>query len=258
MIGDRPVEGKVPLSVAIITKNEEEMLPSCLKSVSFADEIVVVDSGSTDRTIEVAKEYGCRVFVEQWKGFGLQKLSAIEKCTHDWILVLDADERIPDETRAEVTRVIEEPKAQAYSFPRKNHFRGKLIRHGTWGADEVVRLFRKGGATISGRLVHEAIEADSTAKIAAPIYHYPDTSASGVRRKMDAYSSAGAEQLFSEGKRSSICKAVSSGLAAFLKCYFLKLGMLDGKAGFIIAVNDGIYAYYKYSRLLELQERAQG
>jgi glycosyltransferase involved in cell wall biosynthesis len=239
MIGDRPVEGKVPLSVAIITKNEEEMLPSCLKSVSFADEIVVVDSGSTDRTIEVAKEYGCRVFVEQWKGFGLQKLSAIEKCTHDWILVLDADERIPDETRAEVTRVIEEPKAQAYSFPRK-------------------RLFRKGGATISGRLVHEAIEADSTAKIAAPIYHYPDTSASGVRRKMDAYSSAGAEQLFSEGKRSSICKAVSSGLAAFLKCYFLKLGMLDGKAGFIIAVNDGIYAYYKYSRLLELQERAQG
>jgi glycosyltransferase involved in cell wall biosynthesis len=251
------VESKLPLSVAIITKDEERTLPDCLKSVSFADEIVVVDSGSTDSTTEVAREYGCRVFVEQWKGFGLQKRSAIEKCTHDWILVLDADETIPDEARVEIEKAIKEPKANAYSFPRKNYFRGKLMRHGTWGSDEVVRLFRKGGATISGRLVHEAIEAESTAKIAAPIYHYPDTSANGVRRKMDVYSSAGAEQLFSEGKRSSIFKAVSSGLAAFLKCYFLKLGVLDGKAGFIIAVNDGIYAYYKYSRLLELQERVQ-
>ncbi len=245
---------KVALSVAIITKDEEENLSECLKSVSFAGEVVVVDSGSDDRTVEIAEEYGCRVFVEQWKGFGLQKQSAIEKCVHDWVLVLDADERIPDETRGEIVRAIKEPKADAYSFPRKNHFRGKWIRHGTWGADEVIRLFRKGEARMSGRLVHETIETESAARIMAPILHYPDLSVKGTVKKIDAYSSAGAEQLLSEGKRSSVLKAFSRGLAAFLKCYLLKRGMLDGKEGFIIASYNAIYTYYKYLRLLEIQD----
>ena len=258
MTGNKPAKGKVPLSVAVITKNEEEALPDCLRSVSFADDVVMVDSGSTDRTVERAKEHGCRVFVEEWKGYGPQKQSAIEKCTHDWILVLDADERIPDETRSEIVRAIEGPKADAYSFPRKNHFCGKWIRHGTWGSDEVTRLFRKGAARMSGRLVHETIEAGSAAKIMVPIFHYPDLSVKGMAKKIDAYSSTSAEQLLSEGKRSSVLKAFSRGLAAFLKCYFLKRGMLDGKEGFIIASYNAIYTYYKYLRLLEIQDVRRG
>jgi hypothetical protein len=258
MIGSKRGEGNVPLSVAIITKNEEEMLPGCLESVSFADDVVVVDSESTDRTVEIARNLGCRVFVEQWKGFGLQKQSAIEKCLHDWILVLDADERIPDETRAEIVRAIEEPKAQAYSFPRRNHFRGKLIRHGTWGTDEVTRLFRKGEARMSGRLVHETIEAGNAVRLKAPILHYPDCSVEGIIKKIDAYSSAGSRQIFSEGKRSSVFRAFSSSLAAFLKCYFLKLGALDGKEGFMIASYTAIYTYCKYLRLMELQQDVKG
>ncbi len=254
MIRNKTDGGKAPLSVAIITKNEEEKLPGCLESVSFADDIVVLDSESTDRTVEIARNNGCRVFVEQWKGFGLQKQSAIEKCLHDWILVLDADERIPEETRAEIVRAIEEPKARAYSFPRKNHFRGKLIRHGTWGTDAVTRLFRKGEAHMSRHLVHETIEVVNAVRLKMPILHYPDCSVEGIIGKIDAYSSAGARQIFSEGKKSSVFRAFLSGLAAFLRCYFLKLGALDGKEGLIIASNTAIYAYYKYLRLFELQQ----
>lgn len=246
--------GGVPLSVAIITKDEEDALPQCLRSVSFADDIVVVDSGSTDRTVEIAREHGCRVFEEQWKGFGLQKQSAIEKCANEWVLVLDADERIPDETRDEIVKAIGEPRADAYSFSRKNYFRGRLMRYGTWGDDEVVRLFRKSNAKMTGRLVHEAVEAKNTASLPSPILHYPDYSVKGTFKKINVYSSAGAEQLFLQGKRSSVFKAVSRGGAAFMKYYFLRFGLLDGKAGFMIAFNNAVLAYYKYLRLLELQE----
>ncbi|MCL0061728.1 glycosyltransferase family 2 protein [Thermodesulfovibrionales bacterium] len=115
---------KLTLSVAIITKNEEERLPDCLRSVSFADDIVVVDSKSTDKTVEIAKEFGCRVFVEDWKGYGPQKNSAIDKCKHDWVLVVDADESIPEEAKSEIVRIVNATSnsADAYSFPRKKTF----------------------------------------------------------------------------------------------------------------------------------------
>ncbi|MCL0071477.1 glycosyltransferase family 2 protein [Thermodesulfovibrionales bacterium] len=140
---------KVPLSIAVITKNEEERLPDCLRSVSFADEIVVVDSKSTDKTVEIAKEFGCRVFVEDWKGYSSQKNSAIDKCKHDWVLVIDADESIPEETKNEIVRIINATanSADAYSFPRKNFFHGKWIRHSGWWPDRVVRLFKMRSCT---------------------------------------------------------------------------------------------------------------
>ncbi|MCL0086518.1 glycosyltransferase family 2 protein [Thermodesulfovibrionales bacterium] len=118
---------KLTLSVAIITKNEEERLPDCLRSVSFADDIVVVDSKSTDKTVEIAKEFGCRVFVEDWKGCGPQKNSAIDKCKHDWVLVVDADESIPEEAKSEIVRIVNATSnsADTYSFPRKNFLYGK-------------------------------------------------------------------------------------------------------------------------------------
>jgi len=117
------------LSVAIITKNEEDRLSACLKSVSFADDIVVVDSGSTDRTVKIAKEMGCRVFIEEWKGYGPQKQSALQKCKNEWVLIIDADERIPEETKEKIMEIVKNPLADAYSFPLKNFFHKKWIKH---------------------------------------------------------------------------------------------------------------------------------
>lgn len=138
------MDRKAQLSVAIITKNEEKRLPDCLKSVSFANDIVVVDSGSTDRTVEITKEFGCRVFVEEWKGYGPQKNSAVKKCKYEWVLIVDADERIPEETGHEIMKILSSSdSADAYSFPRKNFFHNKWIRHCGWWPDRVIRLFKK-------------------------------------------------------------------------------------------------------------------
>ncbi|MDP2753539.1 MAG: glycosyltransferase family 2 protein, partial [Nitrospirota bacterium] len=134
---------KIPLSVAVITKNEEKQLPDCLKSVAFADDIVVVDSGSTDRTVEIAKEFGCRVFIEDWKGYGPQKNSAIEKCKYDWIFLLDADERVASELKELIIMVTEKPDADAYSTKRKNYLHGKWLKHSGYWPDRQIRLVNK-------------------------------------------------------------------------------------------------------------------
>src|SRR3990172_9092730 len=134
---------KAPISVAVITKNEEARLPDCLRSVSFAPDIVVLDSGSTDGTVEIARGFGARVFVEDWKGFGPQKQSAVSKCNNEWVLLVDADEIIPPMTRDEIVEVLKKPSADAYSFPRKNFFHGRWIKHAGWWPDRVVRLVCK-------------------------------------------------------------------------------------------------------------------
>ena len=136
---------KIPLSVAIITKNEEENIRACLQSVAFARQIVIVDSGSTDATLKIAAEFGCEIYNEAWRGFGPQKQSAIEKCRQPWILVLDADERIPPETADVIKKIVTDSnvKEAGFSFPRKNYFQGRWIKHAGWWPDRIVRLFRK-------------------------------------------------------------------------------------------------------------------
>ena len=135
---------KVPLAVAIITKNEEENIRSCLQSVSFAGQIVVIDSGSTDATLSIAAEFGCEIYSEAWRGFGPQKQSAIEKCRQPWILVLDADERIPPDTADIIKKIVTDSnvKEAGFSFPRKNYFQGRWIKHAGWWPDRIIRLFR--------------------------------------------------------------------------------------------------------------------
>ena len=136
---------KIPLSVAIITKNEEDNLLPCLQSISFAGQIVLVDSGSTDKTLEIAAKLGCEIYSEEWRGFGPQKQSALEKCRLPWILVLDADERIPPQTAEIINRIVNDPQTleAGFSFPRKNYFQGRWIKHAGWWPDRIVRLFRK-------------------------------------------------------------------------------------------------------------------
>ena len=251
---DRMNNGKVMLSVAIITKNEEEMLAGCLESVSFADDIVVVDSESTDRTETIAREFNCRVFVEPWKGFGPQKMSAVEKCRHNWVLTLDAYERVPEETRDQIITVINRTSdADAYSLPIKAYFNGKWIRHCGWWPDEKVKLFKKDTCTVSNRAVHEGVEVRGIKKkLSAPLVHYPTSQIRKVMAKMNLYSSLGAEELLKAGKKATFSKAIFHAIASFTKSYILKLGIFDGGEGFFISLTGSVTTFYKYVKLIEL------
>jgi len=247
-------DNKILLSVAIITKNEEYRLPDCLKSVSFADDIVVVDSGSTDKTVEIAKEFGCRVFVEDWKGDGPQKNSAVKKCRHEWVLIVDADERIPGETAREIRQIISGPKsADAYSFPRRNYFHGRWIRYCGWWPDRIVRLIRKSNGCFHA-ITHGRWETDGVLKkIDVPIDHYSFTGYSNMLTILEARSTDMAKELLDAGKKANILTPFLHGITMFLKVYILKLGFLNGFDGFIIAITKAGGSFFKYAKLLELQ-----
>jgi glycosyltransferase involved in cell wall biosynthesis len=246
------------LSVAIITKDEESCILRCLKSVSFADEIVVVDSGSTDNTVRIAEDFGCRVFVEEWKGFGPQKQIALEHCTGQWVMIVDADEMVGAELEEEIVNAIADERFDGYYIPRRNYFNGKWIRHSGWWPDYTIRLFRRVKGRLDGRTVHESVIVEGKlGKMRSPLVHYPHSGIEDVLRKINDYSSANAEQLFLEGKSSSSLKAILRGLAAFGKSYFLKLGVLDGKEGLVIASSGAVNTFYKYIKLQELHERAE-
>jgi hypothetical protein len=247
---------KVPLSVAIIVKNEAENLPRCLESVVFADQIVVVDSGSTDETVRIARGAGCDVFLEPWRGgFGAQKQYAIEQCKHLWVLVLDADERIPRETAVAIRDIVANRSmaAAGYSFPRKNFFQGRWIRHAGWWPDRIVRLFQKKLARMSQTTVHESVEVSGTLEnLDVPIEHITESDLGRILLKIDKYSTLGAQEAFAAGKRSSVPAAFLRSCATFFLDYILRLGVLDGPQGLTLAVTDSINKFCKYAKLTEL------
>ena len=245
---------RIPLSVAIITRNEASNLPGCIGSVRFADQIVVVDSESTDDTVRIASELGCEVHSESWKGFGLQKQSAVDKCRHPWVLVLDADERIPRETAEVIAKIVsrEAGDIAGYRFPRKNFFQGRWIRH-LWGNDRIVRLFRKDRGRMSPAMVHESVEVEGPVKdLSAPIEHFTGGSLSDMLGKIDHYSTLGAREAFREGRRASVWSAMLRACAAFLQSYIAKRGFLDGYQGLILSVTEFVNKFFKYAKLDEL------
>jgi len=249
---------KLTLSVAIITKNEEDSLPDCLASVSFADEVVVVDSGSTDRTVEIARGFGAVVYDEPWQGFGRQKQLAIDRCRHDWVLVLDADERVTAEARLEIGKVLAIGSCVAYNFPRKNYFCGRWLKHAGWWPDRVVRLFRKDSARMSERSVHESLEVHGPIGfLRHPLIHYANKGLEQTLSKVNHYSSAGADELFVQEKTASVAKALLRAAWAFFHGYILRGGFLDGGEGFIMAVSDFMNVFFKYAKLRELQKQKE-
>ncbi|MBU0480478.1 MAG: glycosyltransferase family 2 protein [Proteobacteria bacterium] len=249
----------LPVSVAIITLNEEERLADCLQSVGFASEVVIVDSGSTDRTQEIAVEHGACFYSVPWQGFGIQKQTAIDYCSSEWILVLDADERVSREAYDEIIDVLGSSEScAAYSLPRKNYFCGRWLKHAGWWPDRVVRLFRKGRAHMSSRLVHEALVVDGeTGELTQPLIHFANRSLRQTLDKVNAYSSAGAEELFRKGVSSSVPKAFGRALWAFVANYFLNKGFLDGGEGFIMAISDCMNVFFKYAKLRELHRQSK-
>jgi glycosyltransferase involved in cell wall biosynthesis len=246
------------ISVAIIAYNEEERLPECLASLSFADEIIVVDSNSSDRTVEIASRFGAQVFSNEWSGFGRQKQIAINRCSNTWVLVLDADERIPSETAREIEDVLKKKNSpcKAYSLPRKNFFLGRWIKHAGWWPDRVVRLVDKDHCAMNNNLVHESIEVQGeTGELAHPIVHYATRNLAHTMEKMNRYSSAGAEEAFAQGEgKSSYGKAFSRGAWAFFYNYVIRLGFLDMGPGLVIAVSDAVNKFFKYAKLVEMQK----
>jgi len=246
---------RVPLSVAIITKNEAENIQGCLQSVTFAAQIVVVDSGSDDATLTLAEAFGCDIYRESWYGFGPQKQLAIDKCVQPWVLVLDADERIPPETADVIRKIVTDEHIQAagFSFPRKNFFQGRWIRHAGWWPDPVVRLFRRKSGRMTTATVHEAVAVQGQVdQLDVPIEHFTESSLSKILQKIDKYSTLGAQESFAAGKRSSPFSAFFRSFFTFIQDYILRLGFMDGRQGLTLAVTDSVNKYFKYAKLSEL------
>lgn len=240
------------LSVAVITFNEEGQLAQCLRSVAWADEIVVVDRGSSDRTRAIAGEFGAVVIeTADWPGFGAQKNRALDACRGDWILALDADERVDGALRAEIEQVLAWPRFDVYEMPRRSAYCGRFMRHGGWWPDRVARLFRRGAARYSEARVHERLLTDRPiGRLRAPLTHYSFRSMEQVLDKVNRYSTEGALMLAARGRRPGLASAVAHGLAAFVRTYFLKLGFLDGRHGFLLAVSNAEGSYYRYVKAM--------
>jgi glycosyltransferase involved in cell wall biosynthesis len=246
------------ISVAIITFNEEDRLPACLAMLGFADEVVVVDSGSSDRTAEIATKSGAKVFNKVWQGFGAQKQFAIDQCGSEWVLIVDADERLPPETAAEIEKIVHSSSNTAYSLPRKNYFLGRWIRHAGWWPDRTVRLFKRGTAHMPPKLVHESlVVTGSVGELVNPIIHYPFRNLAHMMKKMDTYSSAGAAELYQSGKKSSYGKAFFRAAWAFFYNYLIRRGILDGGPGLVIAVSDAVNKFFKYVKLKAMHNSDQ-
>lgn len=238
------------LSVIIITKNETLNIRECLESVKWADEIIVVDSGSSDNTVAICREFTPHVYVHDWPGFGAQKNRALDYATRDWVLSLDADERITPELRVEIEQAMLDGVQAGYCIPRLSQFCGKFIHYSGWYPDFVLRLFKRDVARFSDSLVHEKVlMKGNTAKLKNPILHYSYFTVEDVERKVEHYSAAAAQQMKQSGKRSNLLSASISGGWAFVRTYILRLGMLDGSAGWHIACMNARTTYLKYRKL---------
>ncbi len=244
------------LSVIIITKNEAAHIGPCLESVSWADEIIVLDSGSIDDTVAICRHYTDKVFVTDWPGFGIQKQRALDKAKGDWVLSIDADEIVSAELKAEIEQAIQQQKNQGYKIPRLSSYCGRQIRHGGWWPDDVLRLFRRECGQFTDSIVHEIVRVQGpVGRLQTPLLHDAFVNLDEVLHKVNSYSTLGAQMLHQRGVRSSLGKAILKALWTFIRTYWLKAAILDGKQGLMLSISNAEGTYYKYLKLLELQNR---
>jgi glycosyltransferase involved in cell wall biosynthesis len=245
---------KPSLSIIIITKNNAETIETCLQSVTFADEIIVLDSGSTDNTRDICKQYTTHVYETDWPGFGPQKNRALAKATGDWVFSIDSDEWIGDELKNEILTTIAENNGHVFSVPRRNRYFGHWIRYGDVGHDRVIRLFKRGAGEFSNDIVHEkVISKHPIQKLHSFLFHDSYRSIDEVLSRMNRYTTLSAQTRNQKGKTTSIAKALFSGWWAFTRSYFFRAGFLDGKAGLIIAISSAESSFYRHVKLIELK-----
>ena len=247
------------ISAVVIALDEGKNIVACLESLRWADEIVVVDSGSSDGTQEIARRYTDKVFDVPWKGFGPQKQAAVELASHDVVLNVDCDERVTAELAEEIGAILSGPgMAAAYTVPRRTFLGGKEIRHCGWYPDRTTRLFDRTRARFSADLVHERVEVSGdTAPLKGHLLHYSFSGIGDMIPKINLYSDLSARQKFERGRRCGIADLLLRPAFAFLKTYVLRLGFLDGVEGVVISATTSWLAFAKYAKLRELS-RAPG
>ena len=242
---------RAPLSAVAITLNAALQLEECLRSVSFCDEIVVVDSGSTDGTVELAQRLGAKVIHSQWRGFGGQKQFAIEQASHDWVLCIDADERVSGRLREAIAEALVAPTFMAYRFPRCNRFMGRYLRHGEGYPDWSLRLFHRGHARWSTDAVHEKVVTNAeVGELAGDLLHDTAESLDGYLAKQNRYTTLAAKEAIARGDHGSVAKLLLSPPFRFIKFYFLRLGLLDGLPGLVHILIGCGNSFAKYAKML--------
>lgn len=254
-----------PVTVTIISLNEENNIANAINSVRWADEVIVVDSGSVDKTVDIAKDLGARVIHNPWPGYGQQKNFAQSHASNDWVLNIDADEEVPPELADEIQAALQDVRegrsdARGFYFPRKTFYLGRWIQHGGWYPNHLIRLANRKHASWSEPFVHEALEVTGTVLgLQQPLLHYAFPSIQDQILTNLRFSRLGSQDLRRSGKRPSVARLLVKPIGKFLETYVIKRGFLDGLAGFIISVNAAHSMFLKYAYLLEseIQQPAQ-
>ena len=246
---------KAPLSAVLITRNAANVLDPCLESLAFVDDIVIVDSGSTDRTAEIARERGARMVQKEWLGFGRQKQFAVEQAKHDWVLCVDADERVSPELATSIEMALAAPVSPVYRMPRRNRFLGRWLAHGEGYPDWSPRLFNRQNARWSDDLVHEKVlYAVTPGTLAGDLMHDSSDDLSAYLERQNRYTTLAARQAFEQGRSAGLAHLALSPVVRFIKFYLLRLGFLDGVPGLLHISIGCMNSYLKYAKLIELRK----
>lgn len=243
------------ISATIITKNEEKNIERCLKSISWVDEIIVIDSGSTDKTLEICKKYNCNIIETEWLGFGRTKKFAVNSASNNWIFSIDADEEVTDELENRIKKILENPTKNGYKIKRKSFYLGKMINYCGWSSDYPLRLFNRKHGNFNEKEIHESVNVEGKVeKIEKPLLHYTYPTISSHIKKINRYSDIQAMVLKKRAKKYPLFLVLFFGLNKFIKMYILHFGFLDGKEGFILCSNSAYGIYLKYLKLWELNK----
>jgi glycosyltransferase involved in cell wall biosynthesis len=246
----------LPLSAVIITLNCARQLEACLDSLGPVDELIVVDSGSDDGTIALAQRRGARVSVQEWIGFGPQKQRGIEQASCDWVLCIDADERLSGELRASIAEALAGPRFRAYEFARCNRFMGRYLRHGEGYPDWSLRLFDRRAARWSSDPVHEKVETEgAVGRLRGDLLHDSAESLDGYLAKQNRYTSLAAQAFVAQGRTAHVGHLLLSPWVRFVKFFFFRLGLLDGVPGLVHTLIGCSNSFVKYAKILDLQGR---